>query len=390
MNKKITILLATLISTLSIYGQHKVEDLIEHPLLLKEWGTEGDNDANGTMRHYSLKNAQQIVLHKDGTLSWHDVKENKKYKYVIKNDTVFFTNTKGFWLKFSKDNYRTKDKTYIEFKNNHNQYYFGTLSETDSYHLFLSCLNRKRYKEAFDFLSNASEMKNPLLLCALAYFYEKGIGIEKDETTATITYEIASYYIETPKEVYRKQYIENMKDLAESGLIDKTYIDNIKFEESEIPLSEKQLNIINAFAHRKTGLQYFPQDTKDKEAYEADLAEVIEEFEKAVEANEDAVSMFMLGRIYYEGLLGFAEKERGMELLSKAANKHNIAALGYLAELYKKQGNKTLSKEYWQKAAIQTITKPIFTFDTISTLENPNIEETVNIEYLAKAKNKVK
>lgn len=386
MDKKIIFIFITLISTISSYGQHKVEDLLERPLSLIKWGKE----ENGNIQHYSLS-PQFIVLHKNGTLNWRYTKETKstQYKYVIKHDTIFFTNTNGFWLKLHKDNYRNADKTYIELHNNKKQHFFGTLSEADSYQLYLSCLNENRYKAAFDFLSNAAEEKNPLLLCAKAYFHEQGIGVEKDESTAPVTYAITTYFIETPKEEYRKKTLETMKTLNETGLINIS-TDDIKFEESCFPLTEKQLKIISAFAYRKTGLCYFPQDTKDKEAYEEDLAGVIEDFEKAVEANEDATSMFMLGRIYYEGLQGFAEKERGMELLSKAASKNNIAALGYLAELYKKQGKKTLALEFWKKAANQKIIKPKFTFETISTLEDPNIEEPVNIEYLEKAKKKIK
>ena len=162
-------------------------------------------------------------------------------------------------------------------------------------------------------------------------------------------------------------------------MVDSSILENFTQKRSNIKLTEKQKNIILAYAHRKLGLVYMPQ--KGEEDYSENLTSAMEDLDKAININQDATSMFMLGRIYYEGLQGFAEKKLGLDYLCKAAEKNNIAALCYLANIYNTDGQKTKAKELWARASAQKICKPIFTLENISTLENPNNDETINIEY---------
>lgn len=378
----LTVLLA--ISPLASFAQQKMEDLLERPLMLERWGKEGDLNSNGNMKTYSLVNqGEYLLFHKNGVLEWNKTKGNKqiKYTYVVKNDTVFITNVKDFWLKFfipKKTRGNFNNDGYIEFKDNMRQHRFGKLSEKDSYNLYLKCLSEKRFEAAFDYLFSAAKYDSPLLLCALAYHYENNIGI-KGVNDAGVTYSMATYHATVPIEEQEEKTINTFKNLVESGLADSSILENFTLKRSYIKLTEKQKNIILAYAHRKLGLVYMPQ--KGDEDYSENLTSAMEDLDKAININQDATSMFMLGRIYYEGLQGFAEKKIGLDYLCKAAEKNNIAALCYLASIYNADGQKTKAKELWIRASSQKICKPIFTLENISTLENPNNDETINIEY---------
>lgn len=381
-------------SSLSSFSQQKVEDLMERPLLLERWGREGVLDEHGNMKTYSLhRRGEYLLFHKNGILEWNSKIDNKqtKYTYIVKNDTVFITNAKDFWLKFfipsPKRGNLTNEDGYIEFKDNGQQHRFGKLSEEDSYQLYLACLKDKRFEAAFDYLFSAAKYDSPLLLCALAYLYENNLGI-KGVDDAGFIYSLATYQVEVSKEKQEKKTKEVFQRLVDDGLMDASVLENYVSEGSSMLLTEEQKKIILAYARRKLGLVYMPQ--KGEDDYSENLTSAMEDLDKAVNINQDATSMFMLGRIYYEGLQGFAEKELGLDYLNQAAGKNNIAALCYLAEIYSKNGQKTKAKEYWERASRQKICQPVFTLDNISTLASPNNDEKVNIEYSKIAQHKIR
>ena len=384
---KILLIILLAISPLASFAQQKIEDLLERPLMLERWGKEGDLDSNGNMKTYSLFDREEYLLfHKNGVLEWNKKKENKqiKYTYIVKNDTVFITNAKDFWLKFfipQKTRGDFNNGGYIEFKDNMRQHRFGKLSEKDSYYLYLQCMKDKRFEAAFDYLFSAAKYDSPLLLCALAYHYENNIGI-KGVNDAGVTYSMATYQATVPIKEQEEKTRNTFKGLVESGLADSSILEDFALKRSYIKLTEKQKNIVLAYAHRKLGLVYMPQI--GEEDYSENLTSAMEDLDRAININQDATSMFMLGRIYYEGLQGFAEKKLGLEYLCKAAEKNNIAALCYLANIYNSNGQKTKAKELWARASTQKICQPIFTLENISTLESPNNDETVNIEYYKK------
>ena len=372
-------------------AQHKFADIMERPLILRQWGRESDVDSKGDIKqHYFSGTPETLTFHSNGTLDWNDDKQKLKYTYVIKGDTVVMTNTKGYWLKFfipRKERGGVNDNGYIGFKDSHDVYRYGCLSEIDSYDLYQKCTAERRYDAAFDYLLVASKGDSPLALCALGYCYENGIGVSVMEGDGDVAYMLASYHINVPLEEQQRKFTDTQKMLVESGLMDKSTLD-IKLKASAIALDDRQKNIVLAFAYRRPALNCMPK-SKDEENYDENLDDVMEDFSKAVSANNDAVSQFMLGRIYYEGLQGFPEKELGLDFLNKAAAQNNIAALGYLAEIYEKQGQKNKAMEYWRRAASQSICKPIFSVSQISTLASPNSDDKVNIQYLEKARKKV-
>lgn len=384
---KVLFVVLLIMSSSASFAQQKIEDLMEHPLILERWGKEGDLNGYGDMKTYSLASQSEYLLfHKNGILEWNKKKENKqiKYTYVVKNDTVFITNAKDFWLKFfipQKTRGNLNNDGYIEFKDNMRQHRFGKLPEKDSYSLYLKCLKDKRFEAAFDYLFSAAKYDSPLLLCALGYHYENNIGINGVDD-AGVTYSLATYHATVPIEEQEEKTRNTFKSLVGSGLADSLILENFALKRSDIKLTEKQKNIVLAYAHRKLGLVYMPQ--KGEEDYSENLTSAMEDLDKAVNINQDATSMFVLGRIYYEGLQGFAEKKLGLDYLCKAAEKNNIAALCYLANIYNTDGQKAKARELLARASAQKICQPIFTLEKISTLESPNNDETINIEYYKK------
>lgn len=371
-------------------AQHKFADIMERPLILRQWGRESDVDSKGDIKHHNYSNnSETITFHANGTLDWNNKEKKLRYTYVIKSDTVAMTNAKDYWLKFfipRRERGGVNDNGYIGFKDTNGVYRYACPSEIDCYDLYLKCTAEKRYDAAFDYLLCASKSDSPLALCALGYCYENGIGVDVMKSDGNVSYMMATYHINVPLEEQQRKFADTQKMLVESGLMDKSLLD-VKLEASKLALDDRQKNIVLAFAYRRPALNYMPK-SRNEEDYDENLSDVMEDFSKAISANNDAVSQFMLGRIYYEGLQGFAEKEQGLDLLNKAAAQNNIAALGYLAEICEKRGQKSKAMEYWQRAASQSICKPVFSISRLSTLASPNGDDKVNIQYLEKARKK--
>ncbi len=389
---KLMLLVLFALMAKSSAAQQKMDDLMERTLVLRCWGKEGVKNDNGKMKTYGLGNGEWLLFHKNGILEWNKEKEHKhvKCKYVVRNDTVLIPTYKDFWMKFfvpQENRGGVNDDGYIVFKDSRRQHFFCKLSEADNYSLYVDCMNAKRYDAAFDYLFAAAKDDSPLMLCALGYHYENNIGI-KAADNGLVSYLLAEYQLTVSKKEQAAKIKEGREMLMQMGLLPASILDAPFEEENSIELTAEQKKIILAYVRRKSGLMTMPE--KGDEYYDENLTSAMEYLDKAVQTNQDATAMFMLGRIYYEGLQGFADKTLGLDYLNRAADKNNIAALGYLAGIFAKSGQKAKARQYWERAARQTICQPVFTVDQVATLADPNNDERCNIEYYQLARKKAK
>ena len=138
---------------------------------------------------------------------------------------------------------------------------------------------------------------------------------------------------------------------------------------------------VKAFAYRMNAIrnmQYY-----DESKASGDTEEMLVNLDAAVEAclaadslMGDAYAQYLLGKVYYEGLLGFKDKEKGLELLNLAVDEgYCLSARLYLAKIDLKKGNIEAAKEKLDDVIYSDVRpiKPLL-MDKCTELIDPNYD----------------
>lgn len=198
----------------------------------------------------------------------------------------------------------------------------------------------------------------PFASAALAVMYNQGYGTTADPTNALVSFLSCQFYDKTKKLSKDREINSVIANTANSlGLnltldgLNETERKNQQNYEQYMMLDEVNHACVIAFACRMHAIA--DMQGYDESKASGDTEEMLADVEAAVEAclaadsiASDAYAHYLLGKIYYEGLLGFKDKETGLALLTNAAEEDDcLSAKVYLAKLDIKKGDIKAAKE---------------------------------------------
>jgi len=345
---------------------------------------------DGKPQMYAQKTPLTWQLNNNGSFLWNENGE-RTYNYTLKDSTVILNET-NYKLKFFIDSPYTRDnqkyKGYIIAQSNDGWMHYFKLNPADCYALYEKALSENRLYAAYDYMLLLNSTNDAFAECALA-FLEETIEDFPGDGDGTVRYLMADYYvITTPEEIAQKsQNISKM--LSESGLISRA-AEDITIDKPYFSLDERQKKLILSFANQRVGVgnMFYPHE--DEEDRLANISEGMECFQRAIESTNDAVSNFYLGKIYYEGLLGFKEKTNGMKYIQAAADQGSALANCYLGNLRQAEGNIAEARKLWKLAASAKLQRPQLKITTLETLASPNPDMPEVREAVKQAKDNLK
>ena len=251
----------------------------------------------------------------------------------------------------------------------------------DYYQEYENAVQQGDYSKAVKALEKCNSMSNesPMSSFSLGLMYLTGKGLPVDTTKAMVQ------FLSTTSYEYRYNAhvtIDFLKNMGASPSDIKKAEDEIKENDRQYKLylkpSPLEENLIISFARRWLGCLSFQDATDTEETYEDRMdaaASALKDLEKADSLTQDAYSQYLLGRIYYEGLIGMRDQTKGMRLIERAAEKGSISALTYLGDITMKQGDKKGARELWKAATkIEILPIPLMNRRNALSFRSPNID----------------
>jgi len=388
-----TILLGMAVAVIpaTAMAQRTFADIMGRKLIAVGYASAKHLGKDGKPQMYGQKTPLTWQLNNDGTFLWNGNGE-KTYNYTLKDSTLALNGT-NYELKFFIDSPYTRDnqsyKGYIIAQSNDGWMRYFKLNPADCYTLYEKALSENRLYAAYDYMLLLNSQNDAFAECALA-FLEEAIEDFPGDGDGTVRYLMADYYVTTtPEEIAQKsQNISQM--LAESGLISSRAAELVTIDKPYFSLDERQKKLILSFANQRVGVGDLFYPHEDEEERLANISGGIESFQRAIEATNDAVSNFYLGKIYYEGLLGFKEKTLGMKHIQSAAAQGSALANCYLGNLRQAEGNTAEARKLWKLAASAKLQRPQLQITTLETLASPNPDMPEVREAVKRAKDNLK
>lgn len=380
MNKKILVFVVMAMTFVMAQAQRTFDDLIGRKLVAVGQAWPDKLDKHGNPQMYKLTVPMTWQFNSDGTLLW-TVKEEKTFPYTVKDNTVTLTNTDPVYkVKLFIPWHDPRDnpnyKAYITAQSNDGTYSYFTLSKQDCYELYEKALSEGRLYAAYDYMCLVWEVGDCFAECALGYL-EETIDDFPGDANGVVRYLSAEFGAdETPEDqAARNNRVGQI--LVSTGVMTQEQADAIEVPTMYFMPNEEQRQWIKSFASQRAGVFDISCPSDDEEDRIANVSGAVESFQEAVEAGNDAVSNFYLGKIYYEGLLGFKEKANGMKYIETAAAQGSALANCYLGNLKKEEGDLSSARKLWQKAAEAQLQRPQVRIATLSTLAavNPDMPE---------------
>ncbi len=249
------------------------------------------------------------------------------------------------------------------------------------YQQYELALSQGDYKKAFSALSECDNLCNhsPLSSFSLALMYLIGEGTQIDTTQAMVYASFTGSYD------YRRNHPMDFDRFGERMGLSTSAIQQMKDDFNEqnrqydlyMKQPIKYENIMKAFSNRWLGYFSFMyiNSSADYEENLANASSALSSLQKADSLSSDVYSLYLLGRIYYEGLLGYKEKEKGLRYIELSASRGCLSALTYLGEIKYKQGEEKSAKRLWKEAA-RTEVYPLVhpTRRNILYFNSPNID----------------
>lgn len=227
----------------------------------------------------------------------------------------------------------------------------------DLYKQYKAAVEAGDMKTAFMAIKECDKQTDhcPFASAALAVMYDQGYGTNVDSVEAMMgfigcwNYE---FYISKTSQTNGK-LADGFKSLGLDIVeeMNKSMQKCRQNYEQYMMLDWKNHACVKAFACRMNAIRnmkYYEESKAngDTEEMLADLESVVKYCLAADSLNADEYSNYLLGKIFYEGLLGFKDKETGLALLNYAGEEGDcISAKVYLAKLDIKKGDIEAAKK---------------------------------------------
>lgn len=261
----------------------------------------------------------------------------------------------------------------------------------DYYRMYENSISKGDYSAAYDAIVKCDKLvgSSQLSSTIIGIMLLQGQGVPMDSTRAYIDgFSKASYAASHKSDESRKKSVEmyenmdvegvDMKDISKR--IQQSWIEEDEQYNTYMKLDNEQTNILSAFAFRwnacysMTGVDA-AVISGDLEERFAGASEVIEEASDGLALTEDGYLLYLLGKIWYEGHTGMKDRQKGIGYFEKSASKGCISALTYIGDIMANKGDIDKAKEYWKKAAKESI-KPLIlpTKQNVMYFISPNID----------------
>lgn len=370
-----SIILSLTLATLSTAAtaQRTFSDIMGRKLIGIGYAWENKLDKFGKPKMYAQKTPMTWTFKSDGTMLWSE-NGDKTYHYT-RNDSIVNL-TADYQLKFFVDWPFKRDNSsyeaYITARSNDGVLHYFTLSPSDLYALYEKALSENRLYAAYDYMFLLSKRGDCFADCALA-FLEETIDDFPGDGDGTIRYLSVDYYIKKTPEDLAQSSQQMMQGLADAGLIpqEATTIADDNTQPFFTP-NDAQKKLLQAFARQRLGVTDMLYPFENEEEHIANISSGVKNFQKAIDVNDDATSNFYMGKICYEGLLGFKEKARGLKFIEKAVAKGSALACCYLGNIKLSEGDTASARKLWQQAANAKLQKIEIRTTTLETLSSPN------------------
>ncbi len=224
------------------------------------------------------------------------------------------------------------------------------------YQQYETAIHQGDYQRAYNVLEQCDNLCNhsPLSAFSLTLMYLMGKGTPIDTTQAIVCAGMTSTFD------YRRSHPMNWKQFGERLGMSASAIQQMKddFDEQNrqydlyMKLTSKEENAMKAFACRWLGCLSF-MGISPLESFEDNLAtasSALADLQKADSLTSDVYATYLIGRIYYEGLIGFKDKNKGLHFIELAALKGSLSALTYLGEIKYEQGDRKEARKLWKEA----------------------------------------
>lgn len=379
--KRLALIVAMTMTIFIAHAQRTFDDLIGRKLTAVGYAWPDKLDNYGKPKMYGMKSPLTWQFNSDGTLLWRR-NEDKTFRYTLNDSTVTLTNANPaysmkLFIPWPDQRDSPNYKAYITAQNNEGRLYYFTLSKQDCYELYEKALEENRLYAAYDYMCLVWEVGDCFAECALGYL-EETIDDFPGDGNGIVRYLSAEYGAdETPEDnVERSKRVNQI--LVDNGFITKEQADAIAVPSMFFLPNDEQRQWIKSFASQRAGVfDISVPSNGDEEERIANVSAAVESFQKAINTSNDAVSNFYLGKIYYEGLLGFKEKKNGLKYIEAAAAQGSALANCYLGNLKKEEGDIDTARKLWQKAANAQLQRPQVRISTLSSLVtvNPDMSE---------------
>ena len=261
----------------------------------------------------------------------------------------------------------------------------------DYYRFYEENVAKKNFDAAFKAIVKCDKMvgHSPLSSTIIGVMRLLGAGTPKDTTRAFIDgFSVVAYCIDLKSETERAKTVKMYEGMASSDAVNlKAAIEGVKeswvqqdAQYGHLMLRDAEQTVLTNFAFRWMACYSMlgvdrAISTGDFEEKLANADAVIEDVNEGLALSDDAYLKYLLGKIWYEGLAGMKDRQKGIALFEESASKGSISALTYIGDIMKKKGDIIKARDYWQKAVEQEV-KPLIlpTKKNVSYFSSPNID----------------
>ena len=262
----------------------------------------------------------------------------------------------------------------------------------DYYRFYEENVAKKNYDAAYKAIVKCNKMvgNSPLSTTIIGIMRLQGKGVLQDTVRAFIDgFSLAAYCLDFKSEASRKKTGKMYEGLASLGNDNlSAAVESVKVswkdEDSQysnyLKLSETETNILTAFAFRWMGCYSMVGVEEaiasgDFEEKIANADGVIEDADECFVFMEDAYLQYLIGKVWYEGLTGMKDRQKGIDYLEKSASKNCISALTYLGNIVEKKDDIQKAIEFWKRAAKEDVKPLILPMKkNVSYFTSPNID----------------
>ena len=261
----------------------------------------------------------------------------------------------------------------------------------DYYRFYEENVAKKNYDTAYKAIVKCDKMvgHSPLSSTIIGVMRLLGTGIPKDTTRAFIDgFSVVAYCIDHKSETERAKTVKMYEGMTSIDAVNmKEITERIKeswaqedAQYSHLKLSDTNHKVLKTFAFR--WMACYSMVGVDAAILSGDLEEklaganeVLEDVKEGLALTDDAYLKYLLGKIWYEGLTGMKDRQKGIDLFEESASKGCISALTYIGDIMKKKGDINKARDYWKKAIEQEV-KPLIlpTKQNILYYLSPNID----------------
>ncbi len=261
----------------------------------------------------------------------------------------------------------------------------------DYYRFYEENVAKRNYDAAYKAIVKCDKMvgHSPLSSTIIGVMRLLGTGIPKDTTRAFIDgFSVVAYCIDYKSETERGKTVKMYEGMTSIDAVNlKATIEQIKeswvqqdAQYYHLKLRDTEHAVLTSFAFRWMAcFSMVGVDTAissgDFEEKLANADAVIEDVNEGLALTNDAYLIYLLGKIWYEGLTGMKDRQKGIALFEESASKGCISALTYIGDIMHKKGDIKKARDYWKKAVEQDVRPLILpTKQNVSYYSSPNID----------------